>query len=68
MEIPSGRTQVAGWGRTENTSSSQVLLKAEIPLMMASECKEKFPSFNFIADDDSQICAGGVKGKCEDYK
>ena len=61
MVLPSF-TQVAGWGRTENTSSSDILLKAEVPMMTAKECKLNFPSFSFIADDDSQICAGGEKG------
>ena len=64
MVKPSGTTYVAGWGRTENTSSSDVLLKAKSPMMRAGECKLKFPSFNFISDDNSQICAVEVKGKC----
>ena len=74
MVLPSETIQVAGWGRrTENTSSSEVLLKAtqarlgskaKLP-MMARECKQEFPSFNFIADDDTQICAEGVNGKCK---
>ena len=61
MVLPSF-TQVAGWGRTDNTSSSEFLQKVEVAMMTAKECKLNFPSFSFIADDDSQICAGGKKG------
>ena len=64
MELPSGTVQVAGWGKTENASQSDVLLKVQVDMMMAKECKLNFPSFSFIADDDSQICAGGEKGNC----
>merc|ERR1711953_279055 len=63
VELPSGTVQVAGWGKTENTTHSDVLLKVQVDMMMAKECKLNFPSFNFIADDDTQICAGGQKGK-----
>ena len=68
MELPSGTVQVAGWGKTENTTHSDVLLKVQVDMMMAKECKLNFPSFNFIADDDTQICAGGQKGKCRNKK
>ena len=64
MYVPSGSAQVAGWGRTDNSSNSDVLLKVAVPMMTAAECKLKFTSFNFIADDDTQICAGGEEGKC----
>ena len=68
MELPSGTVQVAGWGKTENTTHSDVLLKVQVDMMMAKECKLNFPSFNFIADDDTQICAGGQEGKCRNKK
>ena len=68
MELPSGTVQVAGWGKTENTTHSDFLLKVQVDMMMAKECKLNFPSFNFIADDDTQICAGGQKGKCRNKK
>ena len=64
MLVPNGTIQLAGWGRTENTSSTDYLLKVEVDMMTAKECKMNFPSINFITDDDRQICAGVKKGKC----
>ena len=63
MLVPNGTIQIAGWGRTANTTSGDVLLKAEVDMMTAKECKLNFPSFHFISDDNRQICAGGRKGK-----
>ena len=60
--LPSKTSQVAGWGKTENSSHSDVLLKVQVPFFMSRECKLKYPILP-IANDDRQICAGGEKGK-----
>ena len=44
MLVPNGTIQLAGWGRTENTSSTDYLLKVEVDMMTAKECKMNFPS------------------------
>lgn len=53
--------EAVGWGRTENYTTSDVKLKVEVPIVALNECKDKFRSITNI--DNSQICAGGEKGK-----
>ncbi|XP_045461314.1 CLIP domain-containing serine protease 2-like isoform X1 [Harmonia axyridis] len=49
---------VAGWGQTENRSSSSVKLKVSIPVMKHSDCKALFSEARKVISDE-QICAGG---------
>ena len=56
---------VAGWGLTENGSTSDVKLKVAVPTVSISDCKTRFGSRGVISDN--HICAGGLAGKdaCE---
>ncbi|XP_076383834.1 CLIP domain-containing serine protease HP8-like [Megalopta genalis] len=52
----------AGWGKTENRSSSSVKLKVSLPLVQRQQCQTKY-SNSGVNLGDTQICAGGQKGK-----
>lgn len=52
---------VAGWGKTENTSSSNLKLKASVSGHSIDECRSVYMRQNIILED-SQICAGGKEG------
>lgn len=56
------RLVVAGWGRTENRTSSSVKLQLRVPIVSAKDCSPVYRSagINLI---DSQICAGGEQNK-----
>lgn len=51
---------VAGWGKTELNSDSDVKLKVSLPLTRQSYCAQ---IYNQRKIDESQFCAGGEKGK-----
>jgi secreted trypsin-like serine protease len=51
---------VAGWGRTENTSKSNVKLKVNVNIVPLEACRLVFPSQYLWT---KQLCAGGVEGK-----
>ncbi|KYB29267.1 Serine protease easter-like Protein [Tribolium castaneum] len=53
---------VAGWGRTNNGSSSVIKKKTAIPPYSWTLCSQKYQSVN-VNITKKQICAGGVKGK-----
>jgi secreted trypsin-like serine protease len=56
---PGTRTTVLGWGYTsEDGPSSEVLLKATIPVMSESECRASSSTFN----PASHLCAGYPDG------
>ncbi|XP_065357344.1 melanization protease 1-like [Calliphora vicina] len=49
---------VAGWGATEKTIRSAILLKADVPILDISKCREiyRYSVFN----DSTEICGSGV--------
>jgi secreted trypsin-like serine protease len=51
---------VAGWGRTESGSQSNIKQKVDVPVVSARQCQEVLET---KVTDSLQICAGGVKGK-----
>ncbi|XP_017890039.2 uncharacterized protein LOC108630945 [Ceratina calcarata] len=53
---------VAGWGKTENGSSSNVKLKLGLPLSDAEQCQSTYGSAGLTLGY-GQFCAGGQKGK-----
>jgi secreted trypsin-like serine protease len=55
--------QVAGWGITESKKRSDVLLKAQLPVLSTDQCNDALRSkisarFLTLVTED-QICAGG---------
>lgn len=55
---------VTGWGRTENSFQSNVLLKVDLPIMAPQECQQRYSQPPIMATiTDKQICAGGVNEK-----
>lgn len=52
---------VAGWGKTENMSVSDLKLKAAVMGHTIDECRAVYMRQNIILED-SQICAGGQEG------
>lgn len=48
---------VAGWGRTENFTSSAIKLKVDVDGVSLTDCKRKFDVW------EKQMCAGGITGK-----
>lgn len=55
------RLIVAGWGKTENSSSSNVKLWVQIPVMTNAACAPIYQ--RQLTLNANQMCAGGVKGK-----
>ncbi|XP_076164420.1 CLIP domain-containing serine protease HP8-like [Ptiloglossa arizonensis] len=53
---------VAGWGKTENSSSSDVKLKLSLPLADNQQCKQTYGNAG-VTLGYGQVCAGGQKGK-----
>ena len=53
---------VAGWGKTENRSESNVKLKVRLPFVDSDECKRTYKNAG-LELGAGQICAGGQKGK-----
>lgn len=60
--VTGDRVIVAGWGRTESSSRSSKKLKVEIPIAQRRQCATAFSSAG-INLKDSQLCAGGQRGK-----
>ncbi|XP_056631648.1 uncharacterized protein LOC130441829 [Diorhabda sublineata] len=56
------RVVVAGWGKTESSGRSSKKLKVEIPIAQRRQCTTAFSSAG-INLENSQICAGGERGK-----
>lgn len=52
---------VAGWGKTENMSVSDLKLKAAVMGHTIDECRAVYMRQNIILEE-SQICAGGQEG------
>ncbi|KAF5271712.1 hypothetical protein FQA39_LY08035 [Lamprigera yunnana] len=53
---------VAGWGRTENSSQSNIKLKLEIPVNSKNDCSKIYSRYG-VQLGDGQLCAGGKKGE-----
>ncbi|KRT84161.1 Trypsin, partial [Oryctes borbonicus] len=53
---------VAGWGKTENRSSSDVKLKLRIKVTENQACDNTYRSVR-VKINDAQLCAGGVRGQ-----
>lgn len=53
---------VAGWGKTENRSESNIKLKISLPLSSRQECERLYGAHG-INLRGSQVCAGGVPGR-----
>lgn len=50
---------VAGWGKTKDSPSSNVKIKALVPYVNSGDCQQIY-SNRWLRDD--QICAGGERG------
>uniref|UniRef100_A0A182S527 CLIP domain-containing serine protease n=1 Tax=Anopheles funestus TaxID=62324 RepID=A0A182S527_ANOFN len=53
---------VAGWGQTENSSSSTKKLHLRVPILDNEACSDAFSSIR-LEIISTQLCAGGEKGK-----
>ncbi|XP_017777054.1 PREDICTED: serine protease easter-like isoform X2 [Nicrophorus vespilloides] len=53
---------VAGWGKTESKSESDVKLKLKVPVKSNSECSSVYSAAR-VNLGKGQMCAGGQKGK-----
>ncbi|XP_028047881.1 CLIP domain-containing serine protease 2 [Monomorium pharaonis] len=53
---------VAGWGKTESRSSSNIKLKLKLPLADKDQCDEVYGNAG-VRLGYGQICAGGQRGK-----
>uniref|UniRef100_A0A182MQQ5 CLIP domain-containing serine protease n=1 Tax=Anopheles culicifacies TaxID=139723 RepID=A0A182MQQ5_9DIPT len=53
---------VAGWGQTENSSSSKKKLHLRVPLVENEKCADAFSSIR-LEIISTQLCAGGEVGK-----
>lgn len=53
---------VAGWGTTEHSSSSEIKLKVELPIVQNEPCQRVYEKMS-VELVPTQICAGGQKGK-----
>ncbi|KAL3285737.1 hypothetical protein HHI36_000264 [Cryptolaemus montrouzieri] len=55
------RLTVAGWGKTETKSESNIKLKVQVPVKSLRDCNYVYSSRVHL--ENSQLCAGGEKGK-----
>nr|WP_042185544.1 serine protease [Kibdelosporangium sp. MJ126-NF4]CEL16740.1 secreted trypsin-like serine protease [Kibdelosporangium sp. MJ126-NF4]CTQ92031.1 secreted trypsin-like serine protease [Kibdelosporangium sp. MJ126-NF4] len=56
---PDTKATILGWGRTASGGqTSQYLLKADVPIVSDSSCKESFTKYNA----DAMVCAGYSQG------
>uniref|UniRef100_U5EI42 CLIP domain-containing serine protease n=1 Tax=Corethrella appendiculata TaxID=1370023 RepID=U5EI42_9DIPT len=62
QQIEGTTATVAGWGQTENSTSSQFKLKANLNISTFDNCFKKFKDVGVRIEQNTQICAGGVKG------
>ncbi|XP_060525633.1 serine protease easter-like isoform X2 [Cylas formicarius] len=53
---------VAGWGKTQNMSESNVKLKLEVPVNTSEECDRTYRQAG-VSLIKGQLCAGGKKGE-----
>ncbi|XP_055847600.1 serine protease easter-like isoform X2 [Episyrphus balteatus] len=55
------KMDVSGWGKTEHGTSSNVKLKAEVPVVPLNECQRVY-SQRSVDLGSTQMCAGGQQG------
>ncbi|XP_046751120.1 uncharacterized protein LOC124414191 [Diprion similis] len=53
---------IAGWGKTETRSESNIKLKLKIPLADTTSCANTYQAAS-IRIGDTQVCAGGQRGR-----
>lgn len=59
LYAPNGMATILGWGRTESGGpTSQYLLKADVPLVSDTDCRQSFDKYNATA----MVCAGYPQG------
>ncbi|XP_031825659.1 CLIP domain-containing serine protease HP8-like [Nomia melanderi] len=56
------KLHAAGWGKTENTSSSNIKLKVSLPLSDREACQVNYGNAGIVLSPN-QFCAGGERGK-----
>ncbi|CAH0550473.1 unnamed protein product [Brassicogethes aeneus] len=54
---------VAGWGKTESKTESNIKLKLQVPVKSPDICTTTYRKANVALSNSTQICAGGEKGK-----
>ncbi|XP_023941050.1 CLIP domain-containing serine protease HP8 [Bicyclus anynana] len=54
--------EVAGWGKTETKSSSDVKLKVVVPVVSKSDCQTVYRRAGRVISEN-QMCAGGLAGQ-----
>ncbi|CAH2257133.1 CLIP domain-containing serine protease 2-like [Pararge aegeria] len=54
--------EVAGWGKTETRSTSNVKLKVVVPVVRKSDCQQVYRRARRVITD-KQLCAGGLRGQ-----
>ncbi|XP_038206460.1 CLIP domain-containing serine protease 2-like [Zerene cesonia] len=62
MKFEGMTMEVAGWGKTETKSTSDVKLKVRLPVIKEDDCKEIYSAANRVITD-RQMCAGGLSGE-----
>ncbi|KAF5271713.1 hypothetical protein FQA39_LY08036 [Lamprigera yunnana] len=62
MNFVGSTPTVAGWGKTENRSESNVKLKLDLPVVSNQKCSMVYRSES-VTISDSHLCAGGLKGR-----
>lgn len=63
--LPQKMTAI-GFGRTENSQSSDILMKVNVNLKDKNECSVKLQINGTQRElEDTQICAGGVSDSCK---
>ncbi|KAF5271718.1 hypothetical protein FQA39_LY08041 [Lamprigera yunnana] len=62
MNFVGSTPTVAGWGKTENRSESNVKLRLDVPVVSNRNCSMVYRSER-VTISDSHLCAGGRKGK-----
>lgn len=61
-EFESDYMEVAGWGKTETRSESDVKLKVRVPIVNREECANVYSNVDRRVTN-KQICAGGLAGR-----
>ncbi|XP_034250850.1 uncharacterized protein LOC117651155 [Thrips palmi] len=57
------RLWVAGWGKTEKRSESDLKLKVAVPVVSNAACEPVYKKASVRLSSNSQLCAGGEPGK-----
>uniref|UniRef100_A0A336MS33 CSON006215 protein n=1 Tax=Culicoides sonorensis TaxID=179676 RepID=A0A336MS33_CULSO len=68
FETPKGSSQilvVAGWGSTTQyiRTPSEIKMKLKLKHVSHGDCQAKFEPYNTIISNETQVCAGGERGK-----